>query len=69
MYVFGAWLYMNPLFVVLLDFYCLYALIFMSSAVTHASLYHSGFPGKDLIVRLGIWFPMAFFIVSLNFVQ
>ena len=69
MHVFRAWLHLNPLSGALLDFHCLHVLIFMLSAMTHASLYHSGFPGKDLIVHLGIWFPMTFFIVLFNSVQ
>ena len=37
------------------------------SAMSHASLYHSCFHMNDLIVRLGIWFSMAF-LIFFNFV-
>ena len=67
-YVFRACLYLNLLSGTLMALYCLQILIF-SSAMSHASLYHSGFPREDLTVRLGKWFAIAFLIDSVNLVQ
>ena len=35
---------------------------FLLNAMTHASLYHFVFPGKDLVMRLGIRFSIAVLI-------
>ena len=67
MFVFRAWLYLNMASGILLVLYCLQVLNLLLSAMSHVSLHYSSLTTKDLTVRLGTWFSMAFLIVSVIF--